>query len=882
MENYRVGDKVLLYTPVVPRGVSKKLCIRWHGPYVIATPRTGKRYLIGATRKDGEFKNVWVHETRLKKYHESSTDQVNADDISDEVLTDPIMQPALAEPVGKESTDAEMDPRAWVTLWNRGDLPEGTYQQTDHGRALRHINPGDSECPAERDEEITERYALTRCSECKGWKQGRVLCSECFTNSDNHCSLQEYPYHKASIVGHDSESGANCCNPECAKKCKQIECLCPHETASEVVDTWTLDNPVLTGAGRNRPDAACRSHRYDSGSKLPKDSEVPAINKNEQLTQLPRDDTETGAEDELHVVAITNMVDGLDSQHMYKYTVDWGAYYSDERFTNERVLNVLGALNKVSQYWDSSQGMSKWIKLRPSNGSQQQWCNRLFQDGVMKAEQAEVAAVILHTLDADSMTAGLERLSMEGLRDTDIVHLILAVKDKRRHKKAKNQQKTGYFPYPLIKQSWSKAKEVLMESERERVVEEFRNTSDHPATGAWTNDKYQVHHVFGNSKKIWGTTVAAETQHAVTTECSIIHQPVQVQVVQADPTAPEHTSVQQSAHAQVQVQSRETDAAATGTQHATVAGSPENCQPAQVQVAQTDAAASEAQCATAAESPEVHQAAQVQTEQHEVCSAQDAECTKSELKSNPRSDFVQEDHRTEALPQDCPNALQADQKEWPGSERSMPRQMDNWDQATQEGQHESSGAPSAACTKSELRSNPRSDFVQEDPRTETLSRGYHKVLRETAEEWSSDKRRLTRVMDRMDMLASKGAHGEELTEVLQDMHERHSSSVEFKNAREAQLLDTVSQHAVAMKATMECSAAVVGRLLEHNERVLEHSAALVKAAMGHGAAIAEEAMDSSVVKRSLDYCDVQMETLRTQKRLRPGKNKDTLPHACTR
>ena len=132
------------------------------------------------------------------------------------------------------------------------------------------------------------------------------------------------------------------------------------------------------------------------------------------------------------------------------------------------------------------------------------------------------------------------------------------------------------------------------------------------------------------------------------------------------------------------------------------------------------------------------------------------------------------------------------------------------------------------------------------------------------------------------MLESNGAHGEELTEVLQDMHERHSSSVESKNAREAQLLDTVSQHAVAMKATMECSAAVVGRLLEHNERVLERSAALVKAAMGHDAAVVGEAMDSSVARRSLDYCDLQMETLRTQKRLGPSKSKGTSPQACTR
>ena len=145
---------------------------------------------------------------------------------------------------------------------------------------------------------------------------------------------------------------------------------------------------------------------------------------------------------------------------------------------------------------------------------------------------------------------------------------------------------------------------------------------------------------------------------------------------------------------------------------------------------------------------------------------------------------------------------------------------------------------------------------------------------------------MTRVMDRMDMLESKGAHGEGLTEVLQDMHERHSSSVEFKNARETQLLDTVSQHAVTLRTTMEYSAAVVGqivgRLLEHNERALEHSAALVKAAMGRGTATTEEAMNSSVVKRSLDYCDLQVETLRAHKRLRPSINKDTLPHDSTK
>ena len=64
---------------------------------------------------------------------------------------------------------------------------------------------------------------------------------------------------------------------------------------------------------------------------------------------------------------------------------------------------------------------------------------------------------------------------------------------------------------------------------------------------------------------------------------------------------------------------------------------------------------------------------------------------------------------------------------------------------------------------------------------------------------------------------------------------------------------------------MEHGTAVIGRL---NEQLMEHSAALLRTAMEHSVAMGEEAMNGSVMKRSLDYCDFQMEELRSQKRRR--------------
>ena len=61
--DFQIGDKVLLWTPSVPRGVARKLHCRWHGPGVVVATKSGTTYLVkiaGRPRK--------IHEARLRGY----------------------------------------------------------------------------------------------------------------------------------------------------------------------------------------------------------------------------------------------------------------------------------------------------------------------------------------------------------------------------------------------------------------------------------------------------------------------------------------------------------------------------------------------------------------------------------------------------------------------------------------------------------------------------------------------------------------------------------------------------------------------------------------------------------------------------------------------
>ena len=64
--NYKVGDKVLLFMPAMKKGRSKKLSSRWTGPYRIVEVLSDVVFRINL---NNQVKDKVVHHNRLKPFH---------------------------------------------------------------------------------------------------------------------------------------------------------------------------------------------------------------------------------------------------------------------------------------------------------------------------------------------------------------------------------------------------------------------------------------------------------------------------------------------------------------------------------------------------------------------------------------------------------------------------------------------------------------------------------------------------------------------------------------------------------------------------------------------------------------------------------------------
>ena len=84
---FKEGDKILLYVPAVPKGISKKLALRWHGPYEILGPRIGRHYQV-SVKTTNATRVCKVHEPRLRKYNyrHKVDDRVAQMDVSEQLF----------------------------------------------------------------------------------------------------------------------------------------------------------------------------------------------------------------------------------------------------------------------------------------------------------------------------------------------------------------------------------------------------------------------------------------------------------------------------------------------------------------------------------------------------------------------------------------------------------------------------------------------------------------------------------------------------------------------------------------------------------------------------------------------------------------------------
>jgi nitrogen regulatory protein PII/rRNA processing protein Gar1 len=66
--HFNVGDKVLLYDPTTKIGLSRKMTVRWRGPYVVMEKVNDVNYVINI-----QGKMLKVHKHRLRPFHSHST-----------------------------------------------------------------------------------------------------------------------------------------------------------------------------------------------------------------------------------------------------------------------------------------------------------------------------------------------------------------------------------------------------------------------------------------------------------------------------------------------------------------------------------------------------------------------------------------------------------------------------------------------------------------------------------------------------------------------------------------------------------------------------------------------------------------------------------------
>eukprot|EP00794_Sanderia_malayensis_P010392 gene10392-11474_t len=85
--DFTVGDKVWVYTPKVPKGLTKKLKHLWHGPYRISQQLSAVHFQLSTF--DNRRVTTKVHANRLKLFYDRATRPIGiiTNDVLDEYLS---------------------------------------------------------------------------------------------------------------------------------------------------------------------------------------------------------------------------------------------------------------------------------------------------------------------------------------------------------------------------------------------------------------------------------------------------------------------------------------------------------------------------------------------------------------------------------------------------------------------------------------------------------------------------------------------------------------------------------------------------------------------------------------------------------------------------
>ena len=262
IQNYRAGDSIMLWVPSIPKGKSKKITCKWHGPYSVSEVNKGKQVTITMPDGHGAMKDRSVHQARVKRFKERGKEM--ATNIQSEEVFEWLERhevdvvegkskttgldllkraPAREHIVGGKSRDEER----WEQLWDGTERIGEIAGQADGTIDPEVPIPTEEKSPFDGQQLIeqtildltqNDNLLLKRCHECDKAQHAWHSCETCFEMAVNgkltestHAQMH-YPMFrevKQDIEDPDKTEEASCDTCKCAIWIPSQYCQCGDE-----------------------------------------------------------------------------------------------------------------------------------------------------------------------------------------------------------------------------------------------------------------------------------------------------------------------------------------------------------------------------------------------------------------------------------------------------------------------------------------------------------------------------------------------------------------------------------------------------------------------------------------------------------------------------
>ena len=468
---YQAGEEVLLYIPTIPKGTSKKLKCKWHGPYTVTEVNKGKQVTITMPKGDGGFRDKPVHCGRLKSYKSREKIVPATMEQSLEVFG------ILEEHEVQTTEDSQMKDGLDVLQREGGrehftkegtEIENAKWELIDDGTIrtgiVSDMNLEEEETPIPKEEpspfdgqqlieqticDLTEddRIIVQECGKCKQTRGVKHACRSCFdeiTEGNLKVDLDQYPLFRGNEKEEAGKMGSF--KSQCASCTKEIwipeeQCKCDVTLFTEEQALpgnkqveYSMQYPVILQEGQTRPRI------YQGRKGLPPLKEVELWQKVEKkVSECNPNTTQKGISEQSKEIEQTSAsvtkktkvyetraIQGYN-QWQGKYTVAWKG---DHPTTMQTIQDCMASTGLIEEYWSDPQskgGVKKWQKLRPATDNLAQTLRTLTSVQAMTRQEICVAGVQVHQAVGNNIEQVYTRLQAHDIRSNDVFTVILDI-----------------------------------------------------------------------------------------------------------------------------------------------------------------------------------------------------------------------------------------------------------------------------------------------------------------------------------------------------------------------------------------------------------------------------------------------------------------------